>query len=316
MTLSDNAAKATSDIPVIWAYLLNEEGMISAHSYNQDQLPVTITHSPSQYVNLTFACRFNAGALSYTYTGDVEGLGYVQCSRNYTIIAGSYDILYSSAPISTTISSTTSTTSTSSSASSSTTTAVQHNPHNISIHESVEVYISKPAEIILENGSIILGISTNSTTPSIANVTVSIINAGSSPQNYTRLTAFYVNASSAVNISINATAKYPCSMNPGNVSPFYLNNFTWHEISHSVNQSSCQMTFAILNMHEAGLFVSNVTATTTAVSTLTTSIRVSSHNITKTQSRAVLILYAIAALAAGIVLVLLLLRFLKGKLKP
>ncbi len=88
-------------------------------------------------------------------------------------------------------------------------------------------------------------------------VNLTIINTTStatSPENYTKLSAFYLNASSEANISINVTIDYACNLNSTRVNPFYLRDNIWQKVPEAKTQSVCKITFPVPNGYEAGIF--------------------------------------------------------------
>lgn len=97
ITLGDNLTVGlTSNISVITAFIVNQQNnnLISKATYNQNQLPTTITLQNQQGVVFNFACQFKAGNLTYYSTGTVYGMGSGQCGQNYTLYSGTRTVLY------------------------------------------------------------------------------------------------------------------------------------------------------------------------------------------------------------------------------
>jgi hypothetical protein len=83
-------------VPVLTAYVINTAtgALVFQESYNQDQLPVILTHPTTEEVVFAFACGFSTSAAQYTYTGIVYGVGFAACNNNYTVYSGSREAIY------------------------------------------------------------------------------------------------------------------------------------------------------------------------------------------------------------------------------
>ncbi len=106
VTINDSVNNTTiSNIAVIKVFQVNPfTGMVvSSVAYNQNQLPVVIYPSGSNYVNFTFVCSFSSVNTAYSYANDVYGLGfYKPCDANYSVINGDFTVIYKSIPTNTT----------------------------------------------------------------------------------------------------------------------------------------------------------------------------------------------------------------------
>lgn len=98
VVLTDNISNiTTSNTTIIRAYQYNPlTGQIGPnYTFFQNQLPATIYPLGNNYVNFSFACSFSAGGISYAYANDIIGIGfYKPCRETYSVVSGSYTLLY------------------------------------------------------------------------------------------------------------------------------------------------------------------------------------------------------------------------------
>lgn len=271
LTLNDNLSSSfTSGTPVFNVYIKNASGTTHL-TYNQNQLPATVTSLLSSTVNFQFACSFSAGGTTYHYSGTIYGIGLSPCGTNYTTYGGSYKVLYSNS-----IPATTSTTSTASSTvppGSSTTTIRPILTENKSVIVSPGNLIS-----VTFTNNVILQIHGGSELKGEKTVNVTITNkTGSStipPPNYTKIYIFYLNVSNSADLSLNVSEAYDCNIKPGSVAAFYLApNSTWIRIYNSIAVAqTCTITFSAANKHIIGLFAANGTSLINSSSIPTTTI--------------------------------------------
>ncbi len=109
--ISDNVNSTESNQTVLTVYNSN-----ITYSYNQDQLPVNISHVLYNSLQILFSCKFTSGKIEYTYAGMIVGLGsgYPCNSRILLYSSGNYSAIYSSAETPQTITTSVSSTSTTS----------------------------------------------------------------------------------------------------------------------------------------------------------------------------------------------------------
>ena len=274
ITIGDNVnTSSASNVSVLQAYIVSYSTyqMISSASFNQDQLPASVSVPDGDYLNISFACAFTAGGTSHSYAGSVYGIGLAQCGKNYTLSPTSYTILYNNpgAPVTTVTA----------------TTTIQPPPmlHTINVtgsHVNVSLNLSNkgPNEINLNNGVIklVLITSRNGTANVvITNVTGTI----SPPANYTALSVF--NISFAVptppNVTLDFTMHYNCGLPSSSIAPFIFANGSWSEINpFSVDASACTISFSVLGDPEVAILQAlenaNRTVATNLTSILTTSV--------------------------------------------
>ena len=186
--------------------------------------------------------------------------------------------------ISTSSTTTTSTSSTSTTSSASTTSTSSTS----TVKSTIPTSTIKPV-IIAESAKISPGVVTNinftsynltvkvKTNSNVTkNVTIELykpVNLNTTPQNYTDIFSFYLNASSS-EVSMNVTLVYNCKY--GNaVAPFVVENGTLNQIYTAVLlQNPCRVTFSAPNRHLIGLFaytpkqtISSTTSRSTSVTT-------------------------------------------------
>ena len=265
LTLNDNLTSAApSNISIFNVYITNSSGT-TKRTYNQDALPATITYSLPATLNFAFACSFSSGSKTYRYAGDIYGIGFdTPCGTNYTAIGGTYTVLYSNASVPALTTSITTSTTGSSIPSTTIPTA------NVPVTETKVVFVES-------NKTVIEGFYDNQTMVKIyssasQSLNVSLTNqtaSSSFPQNYTKLSVFYLNASNGKDISLNVTEKYNCSIPAPSLEAFYLSNGNWVPIYNSFAiAQTCTITFSAPNAHTIGLFESTKQLSPTSSSTI------------------------------------------------
>ncbi len=110
VTLSDNIDSSSASTNIFNAFVVDASSgaIISSYSYNQSELPTSITFSNQYSLRFNFACSVSAGSQSYNYANDTVGAGVIPCNSNDTVYGGSYEVLYSKAVQTTSTTSTTS----------------------------------------------------------------------------------------------------------------------------------------------------------------------------------------------------------------
>jgi hypothetical protein len=255
LTLKDNlTASIASNVSVFDVYITNSSGT-TERTYNQDNLPATITYALPATLNFAFACAFSSGTTTYRYAGDIYGIGFdTPCGTNYTTYGGTtYTVLYVNATRATSTNSTSTSTTTTSTIGPTTT-----------IPSSANVLATETKTVTVESNMTALArfynnrttIQIYSSIPETLNVTLkNLTKSSSSPQNYTKLYVFNLNVSTSANLSLNVTEYYNCSIPTQSLRAFYLSNSTWVPINKGFAiAQTCSITFAAPNMHTIGLF--------------------------------------------------------------
>ena len=237
---------------------------VNGNGYYQNQLPDTLQTS-SMYKTVSFACSVTVGSQTYLYQNDVYGIGDISCGNAHIIDVGSIEVIYA-LPASTSTTSTTTTSSTTaatsvtttSTSTTSTTTTIPGAAANtteqvkkmvVNASESAPVMVAFPAY------NMTLEIKTTDVQKKPINISVAKVSTMvAAPPNYTKIFAFYLNASPAMNTSINVTLEYNCKYNP-EVVPFVFENGTWVQVYDAVLlQNPCRITFYSPNDRTVGIF--------------------------------------------------------------
>jgi len=116
--------------------------------------------------------------------------------------------------------------------------------------------------------------------------TANATNSITPPQNYKTLTALNISAAAPSNIVVTVTMKYPCTLQPGSITPFKLRpgTNTWNAIPFTLNSSTCSVSFNIPPDPVVGIFQNQQYVSTSISTTVTSSIASTASTIVQTQT--------------------------------
>jgi len=150
-------------------------------------------------------------------------------------------------------------------------------PHtNSSANVTVNLTVNHTVDLSLDNGHIILALSTSHSGP--ANVVITKLNFSTSPpppalDNYTDVEAFNISINSMpkLNITANLTLTYNCSIPSTKVFPYLFINGSWAAVTpFSVNATACTVKFSVPADPIAAVMEYQAPSTTTSTSSAST----------------------------------------------
>lgn len=171
------------------------------------------------------------------------------------------------------------------------TTTIQIIPVNVSAsnssaEENIAVSVLTNSEINFANTQTSVIVSSSSSSPVAAAVQISNVTASSAapPAGYQKLVATDISVSSSATLTLNITAKYPCSVPSSSIAPYKLLNGAWVVIPQfSVNAANCEVSFSIAsNDPTVALMESAPTSTTTSTTPSTSTAALTSITATTT----------------------------------
>ena len=133
---------------------------------------------------------------------------------------------------------------------------------------TVNISANTPTSINVTGAGATIILITTTQTP--ANITVTNVTNSIIPlQSYTLLIALNISTTSANNITMGITLKYPCSISSNTIYPYELKGNEWVQIApFTVNASSCTVTFAIPADPIVGLFYQQQSSSSTILPTI------------------------------------------------
>ena len=179
---------------------------------------------------------------------------------------------------------------------------------------NVTASIGAPVEVNVTGTSSTVTVYTSSSGSTAVNVAASdaTSNSAPAPANFTKLSAVNITLSTNVNITVNATMSYPCSLPSGKIAPYILKNGTWLAIEpFTVNKAACTETFAVPKDPIVGLFENNSVAVTTTILPTTVAPTTTVMPTPSVYGST----YMIAAIVVVIIVVVVAYALLKGKRK-